>query len=129
MRRRSGCTSEWGSLKGVASRHTCGTAARARCEADVAHAFSVQQRHSCRYHFRIDARARLAMLLDGDYEEHDAGMTSTNPLAFEDSKTYAARLEDMKASTELSDALIAASGTIEGRPVEVCAMELKFIGG
>jgi len=83
----------------------------------------------CGHHFRIDARARLAMLLDGDYEEHDAGMTSTNPLGFEDSKTYSQRLDDMKAATELTDALIAASGTIEGRPVEVCVMELKFIGG
>jgi len=38
-------------------------------------------------------------------------------------------MDDMKAATELTDALIAASGTIEGRPVEVCVMELKFIGG
>jgi acetyl-CoA carboxylase carboxyl transferase subunit beta len=83
----------------------------------------------CDYHFRIDARARLAMLLDGDYEEHDVGMTSTNPLNFEDSKTYSQRLGEMQASTELNDALIAVSGTLEGRPVEVCAMELKFIGG
>src|SRR5258708_22882863 len=83
----------------------------------------------CNYHFRVDARTRLEMLLDGGYQEHDKGMTSTNPLGFEDSETYSQRLEDMQAATDMSDALIAASGTIEGRPVEVCVMELKFIGG
>src|SRR6266849_4383606 len=83
----------------------------------------------CEHHFRIDARARLEMLLDGPYEEHDKGMTSTNPLGFEDSKTYTERLADMQASTRLSDAVIVASGALDGRRVEICAMELKFIGG
>ena len=83
----------------------------------------------CEHHFRVDARTRLEMLLDGPYEEHDAGMTSTNPLGFEDSKTYAARLAEHKHATSLADAIISASGTIEGRPVEICVMELKFIGG
>src|SRR5690242_8293581 len=83
----------------------------------------------CDHHFRIDARARLAMLLDGDYEELDAGLTSTDPLAFADSKTYTERLKGMQEATQLSDALISASGTLDGRKVNVCAMELKFIGG
>ena len=29
----------------------------------------------------------------------------------------------------MSDALISGAGTLEGRPVHICAMELKFIGG
>jgi acetyl-CoA carboxylase carboxyl transferase subunit beta len=84
----------------------------------------------CEHHFRIDARARMAMLFDdGTYEEHDADLVSTDPLNFEDSKTYAARLEGMQQATGLSDALISGSGTLEGRKVHICAMELKFIGG
>src|SRR5579863_4539187 len=39
----------------------------------------------CDFHFRLDARARLGLLLDGDYEEHDAGLRSTDPLGFVDS--------------------------------------------
>src|SRR5260221_2466850 len=35
----------------------------------------------------------------------------------------------MQESTQLSDALISASGTLGGRPVNICAMELKCIGG
>jgi acetyl-CoA carboxylase carboxyl transferase subunit beta len=83
----------------------------------------------CEHHFRIDARARLALLFDGDYQEYDSGLVSTDPLRFTDSKTYADRLESMQEATELSDAVISASGTLDGRPVNICAMELKFIGG
>jgi acetyl-CoA carboxylase carboxyl transferase subunit beta len=83
----------------------------------------------CDHHFRIDARARLSLLFDGDYEEFDTGLVSTDPLAFEDSKLYSDRLKDMRKSTQLYDALISAAGTLEGRPVNICAMELKFIGG
>jgi acetyl-CoA carboxylase carboxyl transferase subunit beta len=83
----------------------------------------------CNHHFRLDARARLALLFDGEYQEHDAGLVSTDPLNFADSKTYASRLKSMQEATELSDAIISASGTLDGRAVNICAMELKFIGG
>jgi len=83
----------------------------------------------CNHHFRIDARARLAMLFDGEYREFDAGLVSTDPLMFRDSKQYTERLASTRSATRLSDALIAASGTLERRPVHICAMELKFIGG
>lgn len=83
----------------------------------------------CEHHFRLDARARLAMLFDDGYEEHDGELVSTDPLNFEDSKTYRSRLESMQNATGMSDALISGSGTLEGRPVQICAMELKFIGG
>jgi len=84
----------------------------------------------CEHHFRLDARARLGMLFDeGSYEELDADLVSTDPLHFEDSKTYARRLEAMQQATGLSDALISGEGTLEGRRVQICSMELKFIGG
>jgi acetyl-CoA carboxylase carboxyl transferase subunit beta len=83
----------------------------------------------CNHHFRIDARARLTTLFDGEYREHDSGLVSTDPLKFEDSKKYSDRLQSMRTATHLSDALIAASGSLSGRAVQICAMELKFIGG
>jgi len=84
----------------------------------------------CEHHFRLDARARLGMLFDeGSYEELDADLVSTDPLHFEDSKTYARRLEAMQQATGLADALISGEGTLEGRRVQICSMELKFIGG
>jgi acetyl-CoA carboxylase carboxyl transferase subunit beta len=84
----------------------------------------------CEHHFRIDARARLAMLFDDSaYAEHDADMVSTDPLRFEDSKPYTERLAAMQEATSLADALISGSGKLAGREVNICAMELKFIGG
>lgn len=84
----------------------------------------------CNYHFRIDARTRLQQLFDdGRFIQHDAGMTTTNPLEFRDSKNYTDRLASMQKATGLKDAVISGSGTIEGRHVNACALELKFIGG
>ena len=84
----------------------------------------------CEYHFRIDARARLGMLFDdGKFEELDSSLQSTDPLNFTDSKPYRERLDGMQKSGGLKDAIISASGKLAGRDVEVCALELKFIGG
>jgi len=84
----------------------------------------------CGHHFRLDARARLGLLFDdGSYEELDSDLVSTDPLHFEDSKTYSSRLEGMQKATGMADALISGAGTLEGRRVQICAMELKFIGG
>ena len=84
----------------------------------------------CGHHFRIDARTRLKYLLDGGlWEEHDANLISSDPLAFVDSKPYKDRLASMQKATGMKDAVIAGSGKIHGRPVQVSALELKFIGG
>jgi acetyl-CoA carboxylase carboxyl transferase subunit beta len=83
----------------------------------------------CGVHSRVDAAARLAYLFDGDYEVFDTDLTSSDPLGFVDSKPYSDRLAAMQAATSLSDALISAKGNMEGRAVNICAMEIKFIGG
>ncbi len=83
----------------------------------------------CSYHFRVDAASRLKQLFDGPYETFDAGLASSNPLAFVDSKSYTERLSSMEKATSLRDAVISAAGTLAGRPVYICAFELKFIGG
>jgi len=85
---------------------------------------------SCDRHFRIDARTRLAQLLDdGKYETFDDGLASTDPLKFADLKPYANRLRQAQKDTGLKDAVINAAGTLEGRPVIVSSMEYAFIGG
>jgi acetyl-CoA carboxylase carboxyl transferase subunit beta len=84
----------------------------------------------CGHHFRIGAAERLQQLFDeGQYEVHDAGLHSSDPLRFVDSKPYSQRLEEMQNATNLPDAVIAASGLLNGRDVQICALELKFIGG
>ena len=84
----------------------------------------------CDKHFRIDARSRLAQLLDDDqYEVFDADLASTDPLKFVDLKAYSSRLKQAQADTGLKDAVINARGKMNGRPVVVSAMEYAFIGG
>jgi acetyl-CoA carboxylase carboxyl transferase subunit beta len=85
---------------------------------------------ACGHYFRLDARTRLTMLFDdGHFEEHDSDLTTTDPLEFKDKKSYLDRIDEMTEATGLKDALISASGTLSGRPVNICAMELKFVGG
>ena len=85
---------------------------------------------SCGRHFRIDARTRLALLLDdGEYQVDDTELASTDPLKFVDVKPYAQRLRRAQADTGLKDAILNARGKLEGRPVIVSAMEYGFIGG
>ncbi len=84
----------------------------------------------CGNHFRIGAVERLQLLFDdGLYTAHDVGLRSADPLKFVDSKPYTQRLEDMEKATSLPDAVVCASGKLNGREVEICALELKFIGG
>ncbi len=84
----------------------------------------------CGFHFKIDARSRLKLLFDnGVWEEFDRDLASTDPLEFVDSKRYKDRLGAMQKSLQMKDALISAGGTLNGRPVNICAVELKFIGG
>jgi acetyl-CoA carboxylase carboxyl transferase subunit beta len=84
----------------------------------------------CGTHSRIDAATRLKLLFDGgEYEQFDSGLASSDPLAFVDSKPYRERLEGMRETTHLSDALISAAGKLDGRPIHICAMEPRFIGG
>ncbi len=84
----------------------------------------------CGAHFRIGAAERLQQLFDeGAYVTYDADLHSSDPLQFVDSKSYVQRLEDMRQATQLPDAVICASGLLNGRQVQICALELKFIGG
>jgi acetyl-CoA carboxylase carboxyl transferase subunit beta len=83
----------------------------------------------CGFHFRIDAATRLQLLFDEPYEEFDRDMTSTDPLEFVDSRPYKDRLKSMRDSTGQPEAVISAGGLLNGRRVNICALELKFIGG
>src|ERR1700745_2618247 len=70
----------------------------------------------CDKHFRIDARTRLAQLLDeNQYTTFDGDISS--------------RLKQAQRDTGLKDAVINAQGKLMGRPVIASVMEYSFIGG
>jgi len=83
----------------------------------------------CQFHFKMTAKQRLETLLDGRWTEHDARMTSTDPLRFVDTKPYAARLREARKKLGICDAIVTAEGQLNGRPIVCCAMEFNFIGG
>jgi acetyl-CoA carboxylase carboxyl transferase subunit beta len=83
----------------------------------------------CQFHFRMNAKKRLELLFDGKWTEHDAGMVSTDPLKFVDTKPYAKRIKEAQKKLGMNDAVITAEGQLGGKPVICCAMEFGFIGG
>src|SRR5262245_53193425 len=83
----------------------------------------------CAHHFRVGAADRLRMIFDGDWVEYDQGLVSTDPLTFTDTKPYKARLKASIEATGLKDAVIVASGEIDGTEAIVASMEYGFIGG
>jgi acetyl-CoA carboxylase carboxyl transferase subunit beta len=84
----------------------------------------------CGFHFRLSAPERLRMLFDDEkYVEVDTGLRSSDPLKFRDSKKYRDRLRDAEASVGPSDAIVIATGALEGIPVVVGAMEFFFMAG
>jgi len=83
----------------------------------------------CAYHFKMTAAERLATLFDGEYTVHDPGLMSTDPLEFTDTKPYKSRLKSSIAATGGKDAVVTATGLLDGIETVIAAMEYSFIGG
>jgi len=84
----------------------------------------------CQFHFRVEARERVEMLLDpGSYVFIDDNIYPEDPLSFEDSLPYAVRIKENQEKTSLPEAIITASGTMAGIKVILAVMEFGFMGG
>ena len=84
----------------------------------------------CAHHFRVSAADRLRSLFDdGEWTEHFPNLTSNDPLKFTDIKPYRDRLRGTISKTGMNDAVIVATGRIDGLDAIVAAMEYSFIGG
>jgi acetyl-CoA carboxylase carboxyl transferase subunit beta len=82
----------------------------------------------CDHHFNLGSRERIESLLDPDsFEEHDASMTSVDPLGFKGVTTYADRLQIYKHKTGLVDAVTTGAGKINGRLVGLGVMDFNFL--
>jgi acetyl-CoA carboxylase carboxyl transferase subunit beta len=84
----------------------------------------------CGYHFRIDARARISLLLDDPQpRELFSGVSPVDPLNFRDTKRYRDRLKSYQQAVGERDAVLVVQGTIEEMPVMLAVMEYRFMGG
>ena len=84
----------------------------------------------CEYHFRLDARQRIHLLIDQEtFIEQDQDLTSPDPLKFKDTKKYKDRIADSQKKTGLKDAVRTAHGMSKGKPLVIACMDFSFIGG
>lgn len=84
----------------------------------------------CDYHFRINARERIDLVIDQDtFVEMDATMRSVDFLDFKDSKKYKERIKAAVKKAGDGDAVICGSGEINGLPVVAAVFDFAFMGG
>ena len=93
----------------------------------LARSFSVCE--SCGHHLRISAEGYLSILLDpGSFEELDGDLRANDPLAFVDVKPYVNRIATAESAGK-SEAVVTASGRLDGIEIAIAAMDFAFIGG
>ena len=83
----------------------------------------------CDHHDRIGPRQRFEQLLDPDFTILPTPQVREDPLKFRDSKRYADRIKAARQQTGQGDALLNASGTIDGTPVVLGVQDFAFMGG
>ncbi|SFJ11955.1 acetyl-CoA carboxylase, carboxyltransferase subunit beta [Aerobium aerolatum] len=82
------------------------------------------------YHMKISGKERLKAFFDnGEYTLLENPKAPVDPLKFRDEKRYTDRLKDYRAKTGLEDAVLSATGTIEGLPIVATVQDFAFMGG
>lgn len=99
---------------------------------EVIHNFALSENlqvcPKCDHHFNLGSRERIESLIDPDsFEEHDASMSSVDPLGFKGVTTYAERLQSYKQKTGLVDAVTTGAGMIDGRNIGLGVMDFNFL--
>jgi acetyl-CoA carboxylase carboxyl transferase beta subunit/acetyl-CoA carboxylase carboxyl transferase alpha subunit len=84
----------------------------------------------CNHHFRLRLSERLEQLLDADsFEDLGADLEPVDALSFADSKPYTDRIRDAQRKTGRKSGALYGTGTIDGLPLVLAAIDFGFIGG
>jgi acetyl-CoA carboxylase carboxyl transferase subunit beta len=85
---------------------------------------------ACGHHMHFPPLSRLAEFYDeGAFERLELPEAAADPLRFRDRTRYSERLTKARQKTGETDALIAASGRIGGRPAVLAVLDFAFMGG
>ena len=85
---------------------------------------------TCSYHHRLPGEQRIELLIDNNtFFEWDHTLCSTNPLEFDDGRSYADRLSNMAKKTKKYDAILSGAGMMNGRPVAIGVLDFFWMGG
>jgi acetyl-CoA carboxylase carboxyl transferase subunit beta len=84
----------------------------------------------CSFHYPLPAHERVAQLADkGSVAFIGEEVRAGDPLGFHDLRPYTERLSEAQLNTGLSEAFLAASCEISGRPAALGVLDFKFLGG
>ncbi len=84
----------------------------------------------CNYHARVGSKEYFELFFDNnEFTEIDAGLSSSDPLKFNDSQPYPKRIKAAQAKTGLTDAVRTAYGKVNEKEVVISCMDFTFIGG
>ena len=104
------------------TRNTCPTCASHYREDEMVRNLRVCT--NCGYHFPVTARERIVQIADeGTFAELAAGLESSDPLEFVDSRPYPERIETAMRTTGLRDAVVVGAAAIGGTPVALSVMD------
>ncbi|MCO5155415.1 MAG: acetyl-CoA carboxylase, carboxyltransferase subunit beta [Aquamicrobium sp.] len=82
------------------------------------------------HHMKISGKERLKFFFDdGAYETIENPKVATDPLKFRDEKRYVDRLKENRTKAGMEDAVLSATGTIEGLPIVAVVQDFTFMGG
>jgi acetyl-CoA carboxylase carboxyl transferase beta subunit len=110
------------------TRNTCPTCASHYREDEMVRNLRVCT--NCGHHFPVTAGERVLQLVDeGSFAEIAAGLQSSDPLMFTDSKPYPERIDAAVRATGLRDAAVVGAAAIGGTPVALAVMDFSFLGG
>ena len=86
--------------------------------------------HHCQHHMRMSVQERLESLFDSKtFVKASLTKVTSDPLKFRDTKRYTDRLKDYRNRTGQDDAIVVASGLIDGQKAVVAAFDFSFMGG
>ncbi len=84
----------------------------------------------CEYHHRIGSHDYFDLLYDDQkFTLHFEELESEDFLEWNDLKSYTDRLETAKEKAHVDEAIVVATGKINGRNLVTAAMDFSFIGG
>lgn len=84
----------------------------------------------CSHHMRLEPEKRLEMMFDdGRYTLIELPEVKEDPLNFSDLKDYTDRLKDARKKTKKNDAILVASGAMDGMNVVVGIFNFAFMAG
>jgi len=85
---------------------------------------------NCNFHFRFSSADYFSLLYDDStWTEYDQKIVSTDFLGFVDTQKYSDRLVNYTKKSGLDDAIRCVSGDMNGRQVQIAAMDFTFMGG